>query len=243
MLAWQDIRQSYRRSAAGPFWITIGMAVQIVTMAFVFGVIFKTNLSDYLPFLAVSITLWGLISNALIEGCLTFISSDAMIKQLNLPYFQFVIRTVWRNLISAGHNLILIPFVLLIFWRLPGWSLISFIPGIVLLIFNISWVVFLVGMVSARFRDMPPIVSSFMTVAFYVTPVMWYPKLIDSGSISHLLLGLNPFYHWLQIVRLPILGAWPTWENWTLSMLSALIGWSVTLVIFKKYKNAIAFWL
>jgi lipopolysaccharide transport system permease protein len=243
MLAWQDIRQAYRRSAVGPFWLTIGMAVQIVTMGLVFGIIFKTELTEYLPFLATSIILWGLISSAINDGCMTFINSEAMIKQLNLPHYDYVIRTVWRSLISAGHNLAILPFVFLFFSRFPGWTLLAFLPGIVIFTLNITWVVWLLGMASARYRDMPPIIASIMTIAFYVTPVMWYPKLIENNELAHLLLGLNPLYHWLQIVRLPMLGQWPTWENWSLALLSACFGWALTLFAYKKYRNMIAYWV
>lgn len=242
-LGWQDIKQAYRRSAIGPFWLTIGMALQILTMGLVFGLIFKAELPEYLPFLATSIMFWGLISSSINDGCLTFISSEAMIKQLNLPHYQYVVRTVWRNLVSAGHNLIILPLVLLVFWRFPGWTLIAALPGIVILILNISWIVWLLGIASSRFRDMPPIVASVMTIAFYVTPVMWYPELIENNALAHLLLGLNPIYHWLQIVRLPILGQWPTWENWGLALLSAGIGWAVTASVYKKYRHMIPYWV
>ncbi len=137
----------------------------------------------------------------------------------------------------------ILPLVLVFFLRFPGLTLFALIPGLVVLLLNISWVVWLLGMMSARYRDMPPIVSSVMTIAFYVTPVMWYPKLIENNSLAHLLLGLNPMYHWLQVVRLPILGQWPTWENWGLALLSAGIGWFVTLLAYKKYKNMIAYWV
>jgi ABC-type polysaccharide/polyol phosphate export permease len=242
-LGWQDIRQAYRRSVVGPFWLTIGMALQIVTMGFVFGLIFKSELTDYLPFLATSIIFWGLISSSINDGCLTFISSESMIKQLNLPHYQYVVRTVWRNLASAGHNLVILPLVLLFFWRFPGWTLLALLPGLVILTLNISWVVWLLGMASARFRDMPPIVASVTTIAFYVTPVMWYPQLIENNALAHLLLGLNPIYHWLQIVRLPVLGQWPTWENWSLALLSAGLGWAATWFAYKKYRQMIAYWL
>ncbi len=243
MLAWQDIRQAYRRTAIGPYWLTIGIAIQILTMGLVFGIIFKTQLSEYLPFLATSIIVWGFISSSINEGCMTFISSESMVKQLNLPHHVYVARVVLRNLFSVAHNLVILPPVLLIFWRLPGWAVISLIPGLLILVLNIVWVVWILGMMSARFRDMPPIIASAVTIAFYVTPVMWYPKLIENNSLAHLLLGLNPIYHWLQIVRLPIMGQWPTWENWGIALLSAGIGWAVTLVAYKKYRNTIAYWV
>lgn len=214
-----------------------------MTLGLVFGLIFKADIADYLPFLAISIIFWGLISTTANEGCITFISSEAMIKQLDLPLYQYVLRTVWRNLIATGHNLVILPFVLLVFWKIPGAPLISLIPGLVILILNLGWVVLLLGMVSARFRDMPQIVSSATVVAFYVTPVMWYPNLIGNNALAHLLLGLNPLYHWIQIVRLPILGQWPTWENWGLALFSAGIGWAVTILSFRRYKSMIAYWV
>jgi ABC-type polysaccharide/polyol phosphate export permease len=243
MLAWQDIRQAYRRSAVGPFWLTIGMAVQILTMGIVFGLIFKTDLREYLPFLATSVILWGLISSTVNDGCMSFISAEAIIKQLRIPHFQHVFRVVWKNIITAGHNIVILPLVFLAFWEFPNWSLLALVPGLVILVLNLTWIVWLLGMLSARYRDMPPIISSVVTIAFYVTPVMWYPKLIENDSLAHLLLGLNPLYHWIQIVRLPILGQWPTLENWGLALLSAGIGWTVTLVAYKNYKNMIAYWV
>ncbi len=217
--------------------------MQVITMGIIFGAIFKTELAEYLPFLATSIIFWGLVSSVINEGCMSFISSEAMIKQLNLPHYQYVLRTIWRNVVSLGHNLLILPGVLIIFWHFPSWSLISLIPGFAILVLNLTWIVWLLGMMSARFRDIPPIVSSFMTIAFYVTPVMWFPELIENNSLAHLLLGFNPFYHWLQIVRLPILGQWPTWENWGLALLSAGVGWAITLITYKKYRNMIAYWV
>lgn len=242
-LGWQDLRQSYRRSVVGPFWITAGMGVQIVTMGLVFGLIFKTEPAEYLPFLATSIIIWGLIAASINDACMTFIASESMIRQLSLPHYVYVLRVVWKNLLLTGHNLVILPVVLIWFSRLPGMPILSVFPGLVLLVLNLSWITLLLGMLSARFRDMPPIIASFMTIAFYVTPVMWYPTLIEDNSLAHLLLGLNPIYHWLQIVRLPLIGEWPTWENWGLALISAGIGWGITLLAYRKYLNMIAYWV
>jgi lipopolysaccharide transport system permease protein len=219
------------------------MAVQIVTMGLVFGLIFRTEMREYLPFLATSIMLWGFIASTMIDGCSTFISAEAIIKQLRVPHIQHVMRVVWRNIVTASHNVIILPLVFLFYSVTPNWSLLGLVPALIILILNLTWVVWLLGILSARYRDMPPIINSFVTIAFYITPIMWYPKLIANDSLAHLLLGLNPLYHWVQIVRLPILGQWPTLENWGLALLSAGIGWTVTLLAYKKYKNMIAYWV
>src|SRR3546814_9209460 len=58
MLGWQDVRQRYRRSALGPFWLTISMGVMIATIGVVFGSIFKTPMVEFFPFLSLGLILW-----------------------------------------------------------------------------------------------------------------------------------------------------------------------------------------
>jgi lipopolysaccharide transport system permease protein len=243
MLSRQDILQAYRRSAIGPFWLTIGMGVQILTMGLVFGLIFQADIQEYIPYLSVSIIVWGLIAAALNDGCLTFISSEAIIKQLNLPYIVHVMRTVLKNLYTSAHHLVLLPIVFLVFVSWPGMSFFLLIPALIVLTLNLGWVVMLLGIASARFRDIQPIIGSLTTIGFFVTPVMWVPDQIGNNEVAHFLLGLNPFYHWLQIVRLPLLGEWATIDNWGVSILTAAIGWAISLLAYRKFRNMIAYWV
>lgn len=242
MLGWQDLRQAYRRSAIGPFWITGGMAVQIATMGLVFSLIFKTDYREYFPFLAVSIVLWSFISTTLNDSCHSLIQADAMIKQLDISPLAYVFRSIWKNVLTFLHHIVILPFVLLAAQRQVGVEIFLEVPGMLLVLLNLSWMSTLLSIFSARYRDLPPIVVSAMTILFYVTPIMWYPELLPDGT-AHVLLGLNPFYHLVQIVRLPILGQVPTLENWTLSTLSAFVGVAVTLYIFKRLKSKIAYWV
>jgi ABC-type polysaccharide/polyol phosphate export permease len=243
MLGWQDVKQAYRRSAIGAFWITAGLAVQIATMGFVFTMLFKTNPADYLPYLTASTILWGLISSIISDGCFSFINAEAIIKQLKIPIFTHVLRVAWKSIITMGHNLVILPIVFLVFGRGIGIEVLLSIPGLLIVIANLIWIAMLLSMVSSRFRDMPPIIGSLMTVVFYLTPVIWQPALIGNNQLAHFLLGLNPFYHLLQVIRAPILGELPTLENWTLSLLCAVVGWSLTLIIFRKFQNKIAYWV
>jgi len=51
VLGWQDIRQRYRRSSLGPFWLTISMGVLIGALGFVFSALFEMAVADFIPFL------------------------------------------------------------------------------------------------------------------------------------------------------------------------------------------------
>ena len=49
-LARSDIRQRYRRSTLGPFWITISTGVMIGCIGVIFGGLFKSPMYEFLPF-------------------------------------------------------------------------------------------------------------------------------------------------------------------------------------------------
>ncbi len=51
-LGWQDIKQRYRRSALGPFWITLSLGVTVVMMGILYAKLFKQDIRSYLPYLA-----------------------------------------------------------------------------------------------------------------------------------------------------------------------------------------------
>lgn len=46
MLGWADIKQRYRRSRLGAFWLTVSMGVMIASIGLVFGQIFNTPMQN-----------------------------------------------------------------------------------------------------------------------------------------------------------------------------------------------------
>ena len=242
MLGWQDLRQAYRRSKLGQFWITVGMALQIVTIGFVFGLLFGVPIQEYLPFVSTGVILWGLVSSSLNEGAMTFITSEALIKQLRLPPITHIVRVIWKSLLGFGHNLIILPIVFLLMGKAINASILLFIPGLLIVIVNLSWMVFILATISSRFRDMPPIISALTLMLFYVTPVMWYPSSL-SPQVAHLMLGLNPFYHFYQLLRQPVMGEVPTFENYAISLGFCLVGVLLALFVNSKTSTKIAFWV
>lgn len=242
ILGWQDIRQRYRRSSFGPFWLTISMGVLIGALGLVFGNLFATPMKEFLPFLTIGLILWMLISTALNESCTGFTTAEAMIKQISLPLFTHILRILWRNLIILAHNLVIYPLVLIVLWvPLPGSALWA-IVGLVLLMINLSWMALLLGVFGTRYRDIPQIVSNLLQVFFYLTPIIWMPHLLPKRA-SILLLDANPFFHLIEIVRAPLLGTLPSALNWQVSIVMALAGWFITVLFYGRIRSRIAYWL
>jgi ABC-type polysaccharide/polyol phosphate export permease len=242
MLGWQDVRQRYRRSTLGPFWLTISMGVMIGTIGIVFGQIFNSPMQEFLPFLALGMILWSFISSIITEGCTGFVAAEGIIKQLPIPIFVHILRMVWRNLLIFAHNIIIFPIVLLVVGKQLNLSALIAIPGFLLVLINLIWIALILAVICARYRDLPQIVGSILQVVFYLTPIMWMPNLLPQQARIYLL-DLNPVYHLIEIVRSPLLGQLPTETNWAVSLVMALVGWGMAIVVYGRYKRRIAYWL
>lgn len=170
-LAKADIRQRYRRSSLGPFWITISTGVMIACIGIIFGNLFKSPIKDFLPFLAAGLIIWSFISTVLIEATQVFITAEPIIRQLPIPIFSHVTRVVARNFIIFLHNIVIYPIVCLCVMRGFNFNVLLVIPGLALLIVNLLWMGLVIGIVCTRFRDMGQIVQSLLQIVFYVTPI------------------------------------------------------------------------
>ena len=241
LLGWLEIRQRYARSKLGPFWLTISMGVLVGTLGVVYGSLFGQKLTDYLPMIAIGIVMWSLFSSIVNEGCTSYINSANYIRQVNTPRLIYLFQTSWRNIVIFAHNFIIVIAVLLIF-GLKSWSTLPlFIPGLLLFILNATWVGAFAGLLAARFRDLPQIVSALLQVAFYVTPILFHGGML-SGK-HQWIVKYNPLAYLIDIVRQPLVGEWPPAFTWELTLAMALAGWVAALALTGRYHKRIPYWV
>jgi lipopolysaccharide transport system permease protein len=240
-LAWLDIRNRYRGSVLGPFWMTLSTAVMIGGMGLLYSTLFKLSVAEYLPFLAVSLLLWNTIAQIVGDGCAALTGAEGIIRQMPLPYTVHVLRSVLRNLIVAAHSLPLALVVLLVAGIMPqaGWLL--SLVGLALIAANAFFATLFLGMICARFRDIGQIVTSAMQLAFFLTPVIWKPTLL--GGDKTWLLLLNPFYVVMETVRGPLLDGGVSGIVWLMALLFTVAGAAASFAFFVRFRGRIAFWV
>lgn len=239
VLGWHEIRQRYRRSVIGPFWITLSMGVTVGGMGLLYAGLFKQSIHDYLPFLALGFIVWHLIASLVGDSCQAFINSNSVIKQIKIPLSSHIYRMIWRNLIIFAHNFWIYVIVAIIFGIWPGATVFYLFPGLVLICLNAIWVGLFLGLISARFRDVPQIVNSFMQVLFFLTPVFWKAEQLTNRKF----IDLNPFYHFIELVRQPLLGIAPSLTSWLFALAVTLGGSVITLGLYTRYRTRIAYWV
>ena len=177
-MGWQEIRQRYRRSRIGPFWLTISMGIMVIALGALYGVILKVEMTEYLPYLSAGFVIWGFISGIIQDGVGAFIRGEGLIKQLPAPYSIHVYRSAWVNLIILAHNIVIFFIVSIWFGKYPSMATLLAVPAIFLVLLNGVWFGILFGLLSARFRDIPQIIASLLQLMFFITPIFWTPEMI-----------------------------------------------------------------
>jgi homopolymeric O-antigen transport system permease protein len=192
------------------------------------------------PYLAIGLIVWQLLSSTINEGCETFLREESVIQQVPLPFSVHAYRNVCRNFLVLAHNLVLLPIGVLFFAMPIDWSILELIPAFILLAVNGLWISILLGLASTRFRDIPPIVGSFLQVLFFLTPVIWPVEALgELRSIA----TWNPMFAAIDVVRAPLLGVPAAETSWIMLLAMTVLGSAISFALFARFRSRIAYWI
>ena len=238
-LGWLDIRLRYRGSVLGPFWLTLSTAVMVASLGLLYSTLFKIDLRSYLPYLTLSLILWGYLAAVVGDACIGFTQAEGIIQAVRIPFTLFAARVAVRNVLVLLHNIVVVVVVFAIFEIWPGSTALLALPGLLLWLLDSVAATLLLGTFCARFRDIPPIVASVMQIAFFVSPIIWKPELVKNGWW----LPFNPFYTLLEVVRAPLLGEVPGDDVWISAVGYTILFTGTAWLVFARLRGRLAFWV
>lgn len=244
-LGWQDIKQRYRRSVLGPFWITIATGTTAVAMGGLYSKLFRLELAEHLPYVTLGLIVWNLINAAILEGADVFVANEGLIKQLPTPLSVHVYRLVWRQLILFGHNIIIYVVIAIIYPKPWSWADLAVLPAMALIVLNCVWVALCFGILATRYRDIGPLLASLVQLLFFMTPIIWNDKTLQQQNAQGWakIVELNPLLHYLDIVRAPLLGDQQALRHWVVVIVLTVIGWVFAAVAMRQYRARVPYWV
>lgn len=236
----QDVKRHYRRSTLGPLWLTLSLAILVVSLGTLYGRLLGVEAAIYFPHLTLGFLAWQFISGVLGESCNVFIKHKGWLINVRTPLSLFVYQLVWQHLITMGHNFLVYIGVAMVFGIFAGWAGLLIVPVLAILIANAVWVGLFFGTLCARFRDIPQIVQSLLRIGFFMTPVIWMPSQLGERAY---MAYFNPFAYFVELVRSPLLGEVPPWETWALALGVTVAGWTLALALFTRFRGRVPYWL
>ena len=240
-LAWFEFTSTYRRSALGVLWIVLSFAAFIFVKLIIFSSLLSASEPGYYEsYLVLGFFVWIYQMQSVTGAPDTFVSARGWITSEDLPLSLYVFKSITREI----YNLLLTSTVVIAALLYIGYPLASGAAfaalGLIFLIVNSFFLKLLLGLLSARFRDIAHFVKAIMQTMLFLTPIFWMPE--QMGRLMDYL-WWNPFFHYLEIFRAPLLtGEFPT-SSW----IYVLSLWSIITIagvlLFARYRQRIAFWV
>ena len=220
-LAKNDFKTKYAGSYLGIVWAFIQPIVTILVYWFVFSVGLKAGtVSDY-PFvlyLVSGIVPWFFFQDALNGGTNALIEYNYLVKKV---VFKISILPIVK-IISA----------LFVLCACYGYT--PSLYTLQIIYYSVCTFLFVLGLVYATsaivifFRDLTQLISIFLQVGVWLTPIMWDINMLSSHPWLIKLFKLNPMYYVVTGYRDSMLGHIGIWNHasWTIYF------WVVTILLF-----------
>ncbi|MDI6910884.1 ABC transporter permease [Nocardioides sp.] len=241
-LAIEQVKNQYRRTVIGPWWLTLQTAAMVSGLAVLFGSIFGQPLHDFLPYIGGGFIGFWLLSGLTGQGAGVFVNNASTLTSTRQPLSALVFHAVTFELLQFGHNLVIIASLAALGLVPLGVEILLVAPAVLIILLNGLAVGLWLGPTVARFRDVGPLVASIMQMMMFFTPVFWSVDDVD-GSGRNALVAWNPFAYLLDLFRDPLLGEFPSAATWTGVAGVTAVNVALAVWVFSRARSRLPYWV
>lgn len=192
------VKDRYLGTTFGFIWAVLNPLLMLSLYTFIFGVVLQSKAPGAETSLAYTLWMisglgpWLSISESLTEATNSIVGNSGLIKNLAFQSEALPIAGVCVGLIPLCVSLAFL-FVLMVYdgWT-PTWHLIFLIPSLCVHLLLVSGLGLIFSAVNVFFRDFGIMLSNFMLVLMFSTPIFYsveqYPSVMQKFAIY------NPFY-------------------------------------------------
>jgi len=169
----------------------------------IFGTLFKADIKTFAVYLFAGFIPWNCFNNILIQTSNSLLANEGLMKKIAFPKIIFPIAVSISVLIDSFLSFIALFVLMLLIQPLFSWALV-FIPIAFLLIYFFSiGIALILSILTVYFRDLQYVVTIFLQVFFFFTPVVYRSDSLGGGLVARLM-SLNPLNIFIELMRLPI---------------------------------------
>ena len=233
----------YRRTALGPLWLLVGPSLFIALLGLLYAEIGAADPSVFIPHLSVGLVGWTLISIFVSGSATVFQRCRPQLLQAGQSLYDIVMVDVMTTVLMFLHQLPIVLIVFLIYSVPITLYALTSLVGLTLLVVNGIWVTQVFGILGARFRDLAEVFQAVMRIAFLATPIIWMPGQGARSGVMEVFLVFNPFFHFLEVVRAPLLGHPIEPVSWAVVLLITILGVILARLMMARYARFVPLWI
>lgn len=193
VLTQKEMRVRYKNSLLGYLWcILLPLAFTLVYFI-AFNVIMKVSVENFVLFLLAGIFPWQWFANSTNMSTMAFVGNVTLIKKVNFPRYLIPLSVVLQEGIHFVLSLPVLVAFLFYYDKSPSLTWFYGVPVLLFIQFLMVYgIALLVSVTNLFFRDMEKLTGIFVTLFFFLTPIVYSETMVPEKYRS-ILVTFNPF--------------------------------------------------
>ena len=241
LLGIRELRHRYARSKLGQLWLMLSTGVMIGVLSGVWSLLWSQPVRDLIPFFGTGLVMWTFLSQVLIDCTSIFVTHGNLYRNQRMNFSVSIYSLIYKNSIMLAHNLVIVALLIVACGVPINAYLLQIVPAFVLTWITMLWTGYVVAMICVRYRDIIQVITTWLSVLFFLTPVFWKPDFLPERF--HFIIDYNPFAQSLELLRNPFLGQPVSLHAWVFTIALALSGGLLALPVIGRYQRRIIFWM
>jgi lipopolysaccharide transport system permease protein len=209
MLVVRELKVRYKRSILGVLWTMLNPLLLMVVYAVVFSTIMRTAVPNYAIFLLAGLLPWIFFSTAVMQGLMSVLVNQELVRKVRLPQAVFPLSVVGSNLVNFVLSLLPLAAMMVALGQRFSAAL-AFLPlAVVLLATFAAGATLLLSSATVFFRDVRHLTEVLLQVLLYLSPVLYDVDQLGEHTtwwfrVFRLELSLNPMSYLVPLFRDPV---------------------------------------
>ena len=249
LTTWFKLLVRYRRLSIGPIWMLLTPILFIGFLGALFVGLSDFSTSVFIPHMAIGFIIWTLLGGYVSRAPTLFERNQAYLQQGGIPQSEIILIDTAELVIHFLHQALLIVVVCLYYDLLDGLYWLMVFPGFLLILLNGYLFSIIFGILGVRYQDLREVLVTISGIAFLATPIIWIPRDIEGAEVAakvpfiEVYLDYNPFHHFMEIMRAPLMGTEISDLTWTVVAAITFAQLLAASVLYNRYRHMVPIWL
>lgn len=239
-LVFKDLKLKYRDSILGVVWSLLNPLLLLGVYTLAFKYILRVQVENYAYFLLVGLLPWNFFAGAVLASTHAIVGNAHLIRKVYFPRETLPIATVLFNFSQLLLALVVFLPALIFISDIPfSWSVVLFLPLLVLHLLFAIGLAFVLAAATVFFRDLAHLTEVALVLLFWMTPII-YPVTMapaalqlffKASPLAAFAIAYQDILYWGRVPEAVVV--------------SALLAWTIVVLVggrafFQRYQAAFA---
>ncbi len=169
-----EIKVKYKNSVLGLVWSMVAPAMTLIIYWFVFGVVLRNGIPNFVIFLFAGLLLWNLFQLGVLTGTGTVVNNAGIVKKVSFPREILALASVGSACVFFFFQSIVMVIFMIVLHHGPDWSyipvmLLALVAGVVLA----CAIGVLLSSINVYLRDTQHLIEVILTAWFWACPIVY----------------------------------------------------------------------